>query len=39
MSCGGTDFNFKEGPRESPSANQKMLITSKEDNRADKIKN
>lgn len=39
MSCGGTDFNCKEGPRESPSANQKMLITSKEDNRADKIKN
>lgn len=33
------DFNCKEGLRELPSANQKMLITSKGDNRADKIKN
>lgn len=39
MSCGGTDFNCKEGLCELPSTNQKMLITSKGDNRAAKIKN
>lgn len=39
MSCGGTDFNCKEGLCELPSANQKMFITSRGDNRADKIKN
>jgi len=39
MSYGGTDFNCKEGLCELPSANQKILITSKGDNRADKIKN
>lgn len=39
MSCGGTDFNCKGGPCELPSTNQKMLITSKGDNRAAKIKN
>lgn len=39
MSSGGTHFNCEEGLCELPSANQKMLITSEGDNRADKIKN